>query len=290
VFQDLRSLLLPLLAVLIVAALLIVRFSGSLRPVVADFLSPWLDTPDRVSERIEPDSMFHHSKPDLIRRIEELEARLDDERRSNARLVELERENTELRALLGLEIPADFRSIPARVVAMDPANGMRRFRIDRGSADGIEAGQAVLANGYLIGRILQTEETGRHSSIVVTIIDANCRVSVRVLGPNRDGVLFGLPESRWLAQPRCLVKYLARDLEYEAGMKVVSGAYDPRVPAGLPIGELAAHNETVVETVDNLYRQVYVAPQGFQGVFSTVAVLRRANNVSASLTPESVEP
>ena len=100
---------------------------------------------------------------------------------------------------------------------------------------------------------------------------------MRVLDVDQSGVIFGLPESRWLAEPRCLVKYLPRDLEYAEELEIVTADHDPQIPAGISVGKISAHKGIAVQTIDNLYRQVYVSPSAFNEAFTVVTVLRRTN-------------
>ena len=53
-------------------------------------------------------------------------------------------------------------SLQASIISKSPANFLQNFLLDKGSKDGVGPGDAVIANGYLVGRITQvTDRTCR---------------------------------------------------------------------------------------------------------------------------------
>jgi len=122
----------------------------------------------------------------------------DDNERLRERLVELEeqlRETTalerqvaELEAINGLEPPEQLASVTARIYSAG-ASAFDQIRyIDKGIADGIVVGQAVIDERGLVGRIDQvTNSTAR----VRLITDPLVSVGVRVQESNETGVVTG---------------------------------------------------------------------------------------------------
>lgn len=97
-------------------------------------------------------------------------------RAENAKIRTLASEIEELKAALGYRARHSDSLVVARVVSESGDDSFAMLRIDRGSADGIAAGQAVIVgDGVLIGRV---GEVGHYSSIVVLLTDSRSRVAV----------------------------------------------------------------------------------------------------------------
>ncbi|MFM8177108.1 MAG: hypothetical protein ACKN9G_05205, partial [Candidatus Limnocylindrus sp.] len=94
--------------------------------------------------------------------VQELRARLaltiaerDEAVASASRVASLEREITELQAVLDLRSTIRFSSVAVQVVARDFDIGRRLVVIDRGARDGIQVGDVVIGAGYtLAGRVI----------------------------------------------------------------------------------------------------------------------------------------
>ena len=72
-----------------------------------------------------------------------------------AELAELRSENDRLRELVVLRDRAPATTVAASVVGRGTSSRFRTLRIDRGTADGVEAGMAVLAPAGAVGRVLR---------------------------------------------------------------------------------------------------------------------------------------
>ncbi|PNV63776.1 rod shape-determining protein MreC [Clostridium sp. chh4-2] len=71
-----------------------------------------------------------------------------------------------------------YEKIGARVIAKDSGDWFQVFRIDKGSADGIEVDNNVLANGGLVGIVT---DVGANYATVRSIIDDSSRVSAMAM-------------------------------------------------------------------------------------------------------------
>lgn len=257
--------------------------------MVADFLAPFFRAEQSARYRYSHQSLFLQPKTDLIREIERLRAARSNRLHWQKRLVQLEAENDELRQLLAIDPRPGWELVPARVVSWDPAAGYRRLRIDRGSAVGVATGEAVLANGVLIGRV---QEVSRHMAVVVTVIDPNCRVAVRLADSRSHGILTGSERQLWRSRPFSTVHYLPRDRDYAPGTVIETSSYSRAVPAGIPVGVLAGEEDgvAVVETVDNLYKRASVKPFAFEKPFTFATVLVRQAEVAGSDGADGTAP
>lgn len=85
-----------------------------------------------------------------------------------AELDELRAQNDRLRALAELKERAPGRTIGAAVIGRGTSARFRTLRVDRGTADGLEPGMAVLADAGAVGRILRASA---HYADVLLITD-----------------------------------------------------------------------------------------------------------------------
>lgn len=177
-------------------------------------------------------------------------------------------ENRLLRKLMDLPPMPGWHYLAAQVIARDPASWARRFRIGRGSRDGVCLGAAVLADGYLIGRISKCDRT---TALVTTIADPACRISVYVGDGNAAGIMNGRVRQAWRQQPECLITFLPSDGTYRAGDMVRTSGLARQldrdqlaaavIPKGLVAGRLiAADGEPVAVQIRGAYCQVRMQP------------------------------
>lgn len=108
-------------------------------------------------------------------------------------MVELRRENEELRRQLGYSKAIEYSAIPARIIARDPSNLFSSITIDKGTADGIRAGTAVTAfqDGFfgLLGKVVSV---GTKSSQIRPLIDPDHYVAGLLQESRVEGLVEGL--------------------------------------------------------------------------------------------------
>jgi len=124
--------------------------------------------------------------------------------------------------------PLAARSLPAEVIAFDPAPLRRVALLNRGERAGVAPRALVLFDGVVIGRI---ESVGPLASRAALIGDPACRVAVRNLRTRVSGVLQGAGTGR------CIVKYVDLTADVRPGDRFVTSELDAGIPAGLPAAE-----------------------------------------------------
>ena len=193
-----------------------------------------------------------------------LRAENDELRARRASEEDLARQLAELRGLVGLRDELGLDVVAARVIAVTPSNFEWTLTIDVGTADGVERGMAVISGEGLVGRVLlATEDAAR----VLLVIDPNFSVAARALGGAGLGVLDGRGSEPLRFSP------LDARLEVAAGVELVTATFPgSAVPAGIPIGRLAAREDT-----DSRLRASYaVAPYVDAVALDHVLVVRSA--------------
>jgi len=199
-------------------------------------------------------------------RVRALEQMLLAEREEHARLLdELAQRGQLAETLQGFErLPI---ALSARILRAHDAAGVRRsLLLDRGEADGVEAGQAVTQGRVLVG-IVQHVDT--HTARVQLLTDPYARLEVAVR--TQDGVRAtawmrgGVDDDVPLRNLRA-----ADDLRVQVGDPVLTSHGDGLVPAGLIVGYVTRWSDDDGDGV----LDVRVHPMLDLGRSTTVLVLR----------------
>ena len=135
---------------------------------------------------------------DQNRELREQVARLESEL---VRQGELEKENQDLRNLLGLKQsnPEIETLLAVQVIGRDPSPFIQSITIDLGTNDGVQNDMVVITWKGLVGRITQANPS---TSTVLLMTDVNSSVSARIQDPasRATGVIRGTGDGRLLMQ------------------------------------------------------------------------------------------
>ncbi len=200
--------------------------AGSLRSVVQAVASPVQKVSTAVTrpvvdffDGVANLAALRSENERLREELEAMQRALDENAQQIARLAELE-------AIHGLETPAGIDSVTARVFAVGPSDFDLIRRIDKGSADGIVEGMAVVDERGLVGRIVQP--VNAHSATVRLITDPISRVGVVVLATGEVGWVTGQGDG-----PLLLEMSRASEELRQGNLLVTGGG---RFPQGLRVG------------------------------------------------------
>jgi rod shape-determining protein MreC len=168
------------------------------------------------------------------------------------------RDAEQLRGLVGLRkfdgYPQGTEPVTARVIARSPTVWYSNIKIDKGSGDGIERNQAVVAAGGLAGKV--TRVTGGTAEVTL-ITDASSAVSAQVMPNGANGIV--KPE---VGQPEdLLLDFVEKNRRVTEGTTVVTSGFassrlESLFPRGIPIGEVT---QVDLDEVD-LYQRVHLRP------------------------------
>ena len=161
----------------------------------------------------------------LRRRLAELQIETDDLRAERA-------ENTRLRKLLDLEARRPYDLIAASVVgrSLDRLGGS--LTIDRGHADGVDPGRAILTPEGLVGRV---DQTTAHTARVLTLLHRDCAAAARVDRSRVDGVL----EWSFGSNPVLNLRYVSSQEDVQVGDLIVTSGLGGIFPPGIRIGRVS---------------------------------------------------
>lgn len=181
---------------------------------------------------------------------------------------EYERENNELKALLGLETNDKKNSyINAEVITRDQANWNNQIVIDKGSNNDIVKGMAVISTKGMIGTVSAVTET----TSTVTLLTSQDGLSKPPVKINIDENTSseGIVESYDVNKGMFRIRLFTDNDKIEQGMQVVTSGKGGVYPAGLLVGTI----ETVQSLTNSVGQTIYAKPvEGFQ-TFSYVAVI-----------------
>lgn len=177
----------------------------------------------------------------------ELRLQLEELVGEQARILELERENEQLRSVLELRDQLGFSTVGATVIGESPTNFEWAVFVDRGSSGGAELDTPAIGPEGLVGRVVKAS-TG--SSKVMLIIDPDSAVAVRLSSTGERGILVGQRERDLrldLIDPQTTVI---------PGEQVVTSGYGGIFPADIPVGVVSR----VVPDPSGLTQHVFVRP------------------------------
>lgn len=162
------------------------------------------------------------------------------------------------------------RLIAARVIGRAPALGADIVLIDRGTADGLVRGMAVMRPGGLVGKVVACYS--RASEVLLVTAPSFAAGAVT----ERHAVEATLKGAGGRA---CRLEYVQADQPVEVGEWVYTSGDDRVFPRGLPVG--------VVERVTPgaLMRQVWVRPTGLEGGLEEVLVVLEPHHIPAGEQP-----
>ena len=147
-----------------------------------DFFYPYLHLSKLGSSALADMSLLAYSRRELAAKLEDLQRRNRTLALQAAAAGELLQENEELRKLIEFSAPRRRSYLAAEIILRDPLRWRERFTVDRGEADGVRRGAAVIdvsgdGRMALVGVI---ERTGRHTSTVLTLRNGALRLSARI--------------------------------------------------------------------------------------------------------------
>lgn len=179
----------------------------------------------------------------------------------------LRKENDELRALLGFQSQAAATLIAAKVMARTSDGWWQTLRINKGSAEGIREGMAVISMDGLAGKVTAVS---RSTADVLLISDPSFRVTSRILRTGSFGVVSGRGPS-WQGEVFCRMEFIHKDNEIKAGDEVVTSGLGGVFPENLSIGYV----DRVYRDPSGLYQHADVVTRADLNTLLYVFVINR---------------
>jgi rod shape-determining protein MreC len=158
---------------------------------------------------------------------EKLKKRIVDLEAERNRLLEAEATNLRLQQLLEFrsQLPAD--SITASIIANSASTWFQSCLLNKGSADGVEKGMAVVTPLGAMGQVVAV--TGRTSKVLL-LTDPNSGVDVMVQRSRARGIVSGSLDNG------TVMKYVKRSEDVQEGDRLITSGLDGVFPKGLTVG------------------------------------------------------
>jgi rod shape-determining protein MreC len=164
-------------------------------------------------------------------RIRALESKLAKNELELARLKQQSRDTDRLRNLLGLKARSGRITVAAEVVARNPDNWFEQVVIDKGQAEKIVVGSAVISIAGVVGQVVSVSE---HASVVRLLTDPEQKLGVLVPKLGLTGILVGNYQN--LAR----IDHVPVGTNVDVGDKVVTLGKANIFPDNHPVGTIAS--------------------------------------------------
>jgi len=197
-----------------------------------------------------------------------LKSKLDKYVELSVREKELEKENKELRSIVGIEKTlSDYETFQATVTIRDPDKWQQIITIDKGSTNGIEKEMAVITSKGLIGKV---KNVSKFSSTVqlLSASDRTNRISAKIQQKN---TVYGLIEGYDVEKQALLFKRIPSNANVKKGQTVVTSGLGGVFPDSLVIGKV----EEVEPDEHGLTQTAYIKPQADFNDINHVIVVKR---------------
>ena len=164
-------------------------FTGPLNSFAGIFVVPFQKGITSVGTYMKDTADRLSSITKLLEENENLKEQIAELTVTNTTLEQDKYELTELRNLYQLDDAYEnYEKVGARIIGKDAGNWYHSFVIDKGSDDGLAIDMNVIANGALVGRII---DVGPDWSKVQAIIADNASVSPMVLSSSDNLIVSG---------------------------------------------------------------------------------------------------
>ena len=150
------------------------------------------------------------------------------------KLMALEAENTQLRALLQSSARLGDHLLIAEIVNVDGDPYSHQVCLNKGKQEGIYVGQPVLYDEWVVGEVIEVfEKTSR----VILLTDTNHGIPVEDLRNGVRGIAMGTGTLKTLN-----LHYVPNTVDIQVGDMLITSGLGGRYPAGYPVGTISEIN------------------------------------------------
>lgn len=230
-----RYLFIAMIVICLVLLIVSYRFSDSLEPVksvAGNVITPMQVGINRIGSFFTSKLDYLKKVDDLIAKNKELTDKLNEVSYENKLLLQGKYELDNFRKLYNLDQTyADYPKVAARVISKDTNNWYSKFKIDKGSDDGIKPGMNVMAGNGLVGIITKT---GKNYADVRSIIDDSSNVRGMFLDNSETCTVKG--NLKLLDEGHIEVTDIKKGSSIQDGYEVVTSYTSQKYHPGILIG------------------------------------------------------
>ena len=189
---------------------------------------------------------------ELAAQNKELEQRVAEPTEENTRLAQNQEELARLQELYQLDQSySEYDKVAAQVISKDPGNWYDTFVINKGSADGIEKDMNVIANGGLVGLVVEVET---NCATVRSIIDDSSSVSAMTASTSDTCIVSG--DLRLMDEGKLAFSQMSPENAVAVGEQIVTSNISDKYLRGILIGYVSE----VTEDSNHLTNPGYITP------------------------------
>ncbi|WP_026661580.1 rod shape-determining protein MreC [Butyrivibrio proteoclasticus] len=249
-------------------------FTGPLNSFAGIFVVPFQKGITTVGTYLRNTTDKLSSITQLLDENERLKNQIDELTIANTTLEQEKYELIELRNMYQLDDPYEkYEKIGARIIAKDAGNWYHSFVIDKGSDDGLAIDMNVIANGALVGRII---DVGPDWAKVQSIIADNASVSGMVLSSSDNLIVSG--DLELYRQGLIRFSKLVDDVDkVSIGDKIVTSNISDKYLPGILVGYIS----TIDDDSNNLTKSGTMTPAvDFEHLNIVLVLLELKKNVN----------
>jgi len=207
------------------------RYAEPLRQVIAGLAYPLQRAASAPVELLVSAAEFFTTQVGLKRDNDALRAKELQDAGELLMVDALRAENSQLRKLLEARERLPRKSTFAEIVYSGRDPFSRKVVIDKGSHQGVEAGEAVIDDVGVIGQVTRVFP---FLAEVTLVTDKDERVPVQVVRNGLRAVVYGGGDGGTLD-----LSYMAANADIQADDELVTSGIDGTYPAGLPVGKVS---------------------------------------------------
>jgi len=194
------------------------------------------------------------------------------------RLEALQAENDRLRALLESRPRLPDRILVAEILSVDLDPFRHRLVIDKGMADGLYVGQAMLDADGVVGQVTRVEQLGAEA---IMISDPGHATPVEI---NRNGlrtIALGTGDSG-----RLLLPFLPNNADVQAGDLLITSGLGDAFPYGYPVARVLAVDRRPGEP----FAEILAEPTAALNREREVLLVWQQDRVPDEIVPDEIAP
>jgi rod shape-determining protein MreC len=241
----------------LVVVLLLLQTKGVLQPIEYALLQaprPVTTAVKSVSEPIRGFFKTLFSIGTIVRENTSLRQRIIALEQQQTNLDKLQLENELLRKEFGFRQTSPYQLQPCTVLSIDPQELSDAIVLACGSEEEVKEGQAVLSEGFLIGKVVFV---GSHTSTALLITNAQSAIDARISKNGVEGVVKGSFGSGMI------LDLVTQTAELTPGDLVVTAGINNRIPKDILIGEVGQ----IISQPNDLFKKASItSPIRFRSV------------------------
>lgn len=169
---------------------------------------------------------------------------------------QLEKENAELRSLLGLAKPQNTTYLSARIIGAQQDIKSDTLLLSHTHSEQLQKGYAVVTSAGLVGRVIEASDT---TARILLLTDSQSRLPVKHEASNAPAILVGGNNGA------LRLKFVENLENFAVGDRIVSAHNGEHIPANLVVGEVSAIEDNIVSimpysNIDELHFVSIVVP------------------------------